>query len=247
MIAHKKKLNIFIKIGLSLVFIVTLLVISLWIYSSFSYEPSDEMYDYIDMLDMDQIVIEENTFSITYTNNQPLRHIIIIPGGLVSPDSYKFLASILALSNNNVTIVKPLFNLAILSPNQAARYIDEDLDNVIVGHSLGGVVASMVAAKHDDISTVILLGSYSTVDLTDKNVLLITASNDLVLDQENFDNSQINYNDQVEIVIIDGGNHAGFGFYGPQSSDGEATITTQTQQSLIQEKISLYLTRLLFE
>jgi hypothetical protein len=33
-----------------------------------------------------------------------------------------------------------------------------------------------------------------------------------------------------ELVVIDGGNHAGFGHYGPQAGDGTATIDREEQQ-----------------
>lgn len=34
----------------------------------------------------------------------------------------------------------------------------------------------------------------------------------------------------TDLVVIDGGNHAGFGHYGPQSGDGEAGIDREEQQ-----------------
>jgi hypothetical protein len=38
---------------------------------------------------------------------------------------------------------------------------------------------------------------------------------------------------KVRIYEILGGNHGQFGWYGPQSGDGEATIDTKTQQDII--------------
>jgi len=112
-----------------------------------------ELNSAYDKLDLNDITFTDNGNKISYVVQNPMANIIFVPGGLVEPDSYKYLAASLATDGYNVTIVKVMFNLAILTPNKAIRYIDEDLDNIIIGHSLGGVVASMVAAKQDDIST----------------------------------------------------------------------------------------------
>ncbi len=45
----------------------------------------------------------------------------------------------------------------------------------------------------------------------------------------------------AETVEIEGGNHAGFGAYGPQSGDGEASITPAEQQSQTADAIDRYI------
>jgi hypothetical protein len=145
------------------------------------------------------------------------------------------------MNGYNVTITKPLFNLAILTPNYASKFIDNDLDNVIIGHSLGGVVGSMVANKNNEISTVVLMGSYPIQDLSDKNVLLISAEYDDGMDLAAFEESFKYLNEDAEFFHIEEGNHAQFGWYGPQKGDGEATISTLTQQNIVIDQIIEYL------
>jgi S-ribosylhomocysteine lyase LuxS involved in autoinducer biosynthesis len=229
---QKKKMKPLVKVAIGFASFIVLLFLGLLIYSSQAYHALPEMRDQIENLDTSSITIENKAGAIIYTAESPSKNIIFIPGGLVKPDAYSYLAVTLALQGYNVTIVKPLFHLAILTPNQAAKYIDDSMDNVIIGHSLGGVVASMVAAKNDAISTVILLGSYPIKDITDKHTLILTAEHDIAMDQEKFQNSLQYVNDDAQITEIPGANHAQFGWYGPQKGDGEADISTFNQQDL---------------
>ncbi len=45
----------------------------------------------------------------------------------------------------------------------------------------------------------------------------------------------------TELVVIDGGNHAGFGHYGPQARDGTATIPREEQQRQTAETVLAFL------
>lgn len=220
-----------IVIGLLSLFI--LLLVGLFIYSQFSYDSLEAMDEQIDLIDDTSVDRDENFWSIKYSVDNPKKNIVFVPGGLVDPDAYSYIALSLATEGYNVSIIKPLFNLAILTPNQGTRYIDESLDNVIIGHSLGGVVSSMIASKSDSISQVVLMGSYAIKDITDKEVMLISAEFDLGMDLETFDENLKYVNDDYIGHYIEGGNHAQFGWYGEQRGDGDATISTLVQQDLV--------------
>ncbi len=238
----KSKTFKFLKKTLIIVVIVMfLLVMGLGIYSTGSYAPLPEMEEAIEGLDLSEVTYEENIYKISYTVEEPLMNIIFVPGGLVTPDSYKYLAASLAKEGYNVTISKAIYNLAIFTPNKPNKYLDKNLENVIIGHSLGGVVSSMVASGNEDISKVILLGSYPIKDLSDKETLLITAEHDDGMDPEKFDESLKYVNDDNIIFNIIGGNHAQFGWYGPQKGDGEAEISTIIQQDIVVSKILEFL------
>jgi hypothetical protein len=75
---------------------------------------------------------------------------------------------------------------------------------------------------------VVLLASYSTVDITDLRVLSVYGSNDKVCtyqDREKYrENLPDSFSDKLFTKEIIGGNHAYFGMYGKQDGDGEATI-----------------------
>ncbi|XMB72916.1 alpha/beta hydrolase [Mycoplasmatota bacterium WC30] len=238
----KPKLLKYIKKTLLTIFIILVfLAVGLGIYATGSYTALPEMEEAIESLDLSEVNYKENMNKISYTVEDPLMNIIFVPGGLVTPDSYKYLAANLAIEGYNVTISKAIYNLAIFTPNKPNRYIDEDLENVIIGHSLGGVVASMAASGNEDISKVILLGSYPIKDLLDKDTLFITAEHDEGMDPDKFDDSLKYVNDNNVIFNIEEGNHAQFGWYGPQKGDGEAEISTLVQQNIIIAKILEFL------
>lgn len=129
---------------------------------------------------------------------------------------------------------------ASLAKNLAQEGFDVYLSNVyLVGHSLGGVVACLNAADSESqaISGLILLASYPSekTNLSDSNlkVLSITASNDKVLQWDNYEKAKKRLPDDTEYLTIVGGNHSGFGGYGKQTKDGKATISQTEQESQI--------------
>ena len=72
-------------------------------------------------------------------------------------------------------------------------------------------------------------------NLSDSNlkVLSITASNDKVLQWDNYEKAKKRLPDDTEYLTIVGGNHSGFGDYGKQTKDGKATISQTEQESQI--------------
>ena len=112
----------------------------------------------------------------------------------------------------------------------------EALDWSMMGHSLGGAMAAAFAGEHtDEIEGLILLGAYSTADLSssDMKVLTIYGENDQVLNREKYEENRSNLPKKTTEYIIEGGNHAYFGAYGSQDGDGEATITQEEQMQQV--------------
>lgn len=218
-----------------LIFIGILFVI-LAIYSSNPYTALEEMDTEIALLDDTGVTFHEDYDEISYKVTDPIKNIIFIPGGLVTPDSYKYLAISLAIEGYNVTITKAPFNLAILNPFIGKEFIDSSMDNVVIGHSLGGVTASNVFSGNVFVDEFILMGSYPINDLKGKEVLYITADHDEGMDPEALRDSY-KHVDNATTINIDGGNHAQYGWYGPQKGDGTAEISTKTQQDLVVQLI----------
>ncbi|BCR35145.1 alpha/beta hydrolase [Mariniplasma anaerobium] len=233
----KKTKKIFKITLITILSLVIGLTLALFIYTRNSYKPLDEMYQEISLLNTDDIMVVDDFDQISYFVDQPIKNIVIIPGGKVKPESYQYLAINLALEGYDVTIVKTVFNLAILTPNYGARFLKDDIDNVVIGHSLGGTVASLFSSKADVVSDIIFLASYPISDVKNKNVLIITGQFDEVLDQESLDSSQDLLPDNSTTYEIIGGNHGQFGWYGIQKGDGIATITTKEQQDTIVNQI----------
>ena len=124
------------------------------------------------------------------------------------------------------------------------------MDKVYVaGHSLGGVVASLDAVtlqKENHLAGVILLASYpdKSVDFSSTHipVLSIVASHDKILNWEKYEASKAHLPKSSEELIIEGGNHSGFGMYGEQKGDEKASISNEEQQQKVIEKITNFMT-----
>ena len=168
--------------------------------------------------------------------------LIFYPGGKVEHEAYKPLMAHLYEKGILCVIAKMPFNLAVFDMNAAdgIRAQFPQIDSwYIGGHSLGGSMASSYLEKHaDEFDGLILLGSYSTADLrnTSLDVLSVYGSEDRVLNLEKYEECKSNLPDFKELVI-DGGCHAYFGVYGEQDGDGEARISCQEQIRITAEAI----------
>lgn len=161
--------------------------------------------------------------------------IIFYPGGKVEHTAYIPLMKALASNGILCILVEMPFRLAVFDIN-AADGFQERYPTVqswyIGGHSLGGSMAAAYLATHTDaFDGLILLGAYSTKDLSDTQlkVLSIYGSEDRVLNLEKYAECKANLPLNCVEKIIDGGCHAYFGSYGTQNGDGTPTISNQTQ------------------
>ena len=168
--------------------------------------------------------------------------VIFYPGGKVEVLAYIPLMESLA-EEGVLTVLMPMpFNLAVLAKN-AAEGIPEQFPEVenwcMAGHSLGGSMAASFAAENTAwVDGLILLAAYST-DPVALPVLSIYGSSDGVMNQEKYQQYRANLPELTE-QIIDGGNHAGFAFYGPQEGDGEASISREEQITRTEELMAAF-------
>ena len=157
---------------------------------------------------------------------------IFYPGGKVEAAAYAPLMEALATRNILAVLCEMPFNLAVLDVNKADG-IREALPEIeswyIGGHSLGGSMAASYLDKHEGFDGLVLLGSYSTADVSDTRVLSIFGSEDGVMNREKYEKYKSNLPKEYTETVIDGGCHAYFGMYGEQDGDGKARITTIEQ------------------
>ena len=160
---------------------------------------------------------------------------IFYPGGKVEHTAYIPLMQALASEGVLCVLVEMPFRLAVFDVNAAdgipARF-PEVKTWYIGGHSLGGSMAASYLESHaEDFAGLVLLGSYSTADLSDTSlsVLSVYGSEDGVMNREKYAANKPNLPASFTETVIEGGNHAGFGLYGPQDGDGIATITPAEQ------------------
>ena len=166
--------------------------------------------------------------------------LIFYPGAKVEETAYAPLMHELAASGMDVCLVKMPFHIAFFGMNDATAIMDSFESSTenhythwyIGGHSLGGAVAAIYAAKNaETVSGLVLLAAYPTKSLDESlNVVSIYGSEDGVLNMEKLEEGEQYMPSQSKTVEIEGGNHAQFGNYGFQRGDGEAAISAENQQ-----------------
>ena len=170
----------------------------------------------------------------------PTTGLIIYPGAKVDARAYAPTARAIAEQGYLVVIVPMPLNLAFFGSNKAADVIKAypDIQRwAIAGHSLGGILAANFAGSHtEQVPGAIFWASYPSNqnDLSAKplKTLSIYGTRDGLVTADNIANSHRLLPPDATWVPIEGGNHAQFGWYGPQDGDQPATISReqQTQQ-----------------
>lgn len=166
---------------------------------------------------------------------------IFYPGGLVDARAYAPAAHALAARGYLVVIVAMPLNLAFFDADRAAEVI-RTFPSIrrwgIGGHSLGGVAAAMFI-RHDP-SAVQGLAFWASYPSTGDNlsgyalsVLSISGSEDKLSTPAKIEASRPLLPASTRWVVILGGNHSQFGYYGLQSGDGTALISHEDQQEQI--------------
>lgn len=190
---------------------------------------------------VDRQVLEGNM--IAYVPERTEAGFVFYPGGKVEYLAYEPLMRALASEGVLCILVEMPFNLAVFDVD-AAEGVQELFPGIekwyIGGHSLGGsMAASYLSEKAEDFKGMILLGSYSTVDLNQDSlqVLSVYGSEDEVLNQEKYSENKSNLPEDFTEKVIDGGCHAYFGMYGSQEGDGVPTISNEEQIVLTAEII----------
>ena len=169
--------------------------------------------------------------------------LIFYPGGKVEYTAYTPLMKALAEKGFFCVLLKMPLNLALLNINAADTVFADhpEIENwYLAGHSLGGVSAVLYVEKHADrLNGLILLASYSTVNLKESklNILSIFGSEDGVLNKIAYEKNRKNLPENMTEVIIPGGCHAYFGAYGEQKGDGTPAISRDEQIRITAEEI----------
>lgn len=169
--------------------------------------------------------------------------LIFYPGGKVEFTAYAQLMAKLAEQDILCVLLKMPLNLAVLDMH-AAEGIPEQYPEVddwyLAGHSLGGsMAASHIVKNTDTYDGLILLAAYSTEDLTESGlrVCSLYGDRDGVLNLEKYQEYRTNLPEDTVELVLEGGNHAGFGNYGPQKGDCESSLEPGAQIQWTAEQI----------
>lgn len=185
-------------------------------------------------------------------STEPVAGLVFYPGGLVDAAAYAPLMARLSDGGVLSVIVPMPLELAVLGIGRAADVLAAfpRIDTwVIAGHSLGGAMAAeFVKGNAEAVDGLVLLASYPAAS-TDLSALPIEAlsvygTENGVTSAEEFEASLARLPPGTDLVVIEGGNHAQFGHYGPQAGDGMATIDLEAQQRQTAETLLAFLTTL---
>ena len=200
-----------------------------------SYYPASDAAVAALAVQVDRVQVEQDRKVTWFVPDQPTAGLIFYPGGKVACEAYAPLLRACAENGVLCALVKMPGNLAVLSPNAAdgLQAVHPEIEHwYIGGHSLGGAMAANYAASHADaFDGLILLAAYSTKDLTQTSlkVLSVYGSEDGVLNRESYAENRSNLPADCTEVVLEGGCHAQFGSYGAQKGDGTPTISGEEQ------------------
>jgi pimeloyl-ACP methyl ester carboxylesterase len=175
------------------------------------------------------------------TEGEPATGFVFYPGGRVDPRSYAPAARAIAAQGHLVVILKMPLNLAFFAPQRAASVI-EAFPGVahwaIGGHSLGGAMAARFVHEHPASAEGLVLWAAYPADnndlaAQDLAVTSIYGTLDGLATIEKINASRPLLPADTRWVAIEGGNHAQFGWYGPQSGDNATAIGIGVQQQQV--------------
>ena len=171
----------------------------------------------------------------------PAVGLVLYPGARVDPRAYAPTARALAQEGYLVVIVPMPLNLAVFASDRAAEVMaafPEIGRWAVGGHSLGGAMSARFAYQNPEATQgLVLWAAYpaSTDDLSSQpmSVTSIYGTLDGLATGDKIEASRPLLPVDTAWIAIEGGNHAQFGWYGPQSGDNPATISRDEQQEQI--------------
>lgn len=212
-------------------------------FAIWGYSGGRPMLEAIRSLNSDEKVTVETGKWLVFTpvDEEAIVGFVFYPGGRVDYRAYA--PYVRALAEEGVLVIIPSMplNFAVFGVNQAEEVMQAypDISEwVIGGHSLGGAMAANFLSNHqDELEGLILLAAYpSTADdlsMFDGKVISISGSLDGLATPEKIQASRSLLPPSTTWVEIQGGNHAQFGWYGPQKGDYDALISREEQQQII--------------
>ena len=184
-----------------------------------------------------KVTVTDSRSAITFEPSAPAKAgLVLYPGAKVDPRAYSSLARRVSALGYRVVVPKCAYNIALMCPNAADPFVTDDIPWAVGGHSLGGIAAADYAADHPLVDGLVLWGSYSTTDLSDRKGLLVTSisgSNDGLSTLQDIDSNRSLLPTDTNFIEINGGVHAYFGDYGIQPGDGVPAISREQAQKQI--------------
>lgn len=224
--------------------VVVVLLVAVAAFLVWAYTPLGPMPEALAALESDAAVqvTTRPWYTFQPTGESRSTGLIFYPGGRVDARSYAPPARALAEQGYPVVIVPMPLNLAVLGSGRAADVIaaNPQVERwAIAGHSLGGAMAATFTHSNPDaVDGLVFWAAYpaGSADLSaraDLAVSSIYGTADAVINQDAFQGSRALLPPATVWTAIEGGNHAQFGWYGPQSDADVATISREEQQAQV--------------
>lgn len=240
LINRKHRIKNWLKVVIIASSSLAIIISSTLIYLSIHYKALDETKAY---LESDEVISVNNDKSWYHFDNVlgDENAVIFYGGAKVDVEAYSPLCNEVAHMGIDVYLMKLPFAFPLLDVNAANKLaeLNKHPNLYMMGHSLGGMSASLYLSKTNySYKGIILLASYSTSKLDDSlKCLSIYGSNDLIINKEDYEKNKTNLPKNYKEIIIEGGNHSGFGDYGLQRKDGIPSITNKEQIAITKNNI----------
>ena len=225
----------------SIIGLLTILIIGAMAFTVWAYTGGNPMPEAIDAMESNDDVTVTHDDLITFipTDATPTSGFIFYPGGRVDARAYAPMAQAIAAEGHIVAIVPMPLRLAFFGierGNRARERFPKITSWAVGGHSLGGVAAAIYVERNLDIDGLALWASFPNSSLAEQSELAVVSiygTNDGLMSISDIDERRPLLPLQTEYVPIAGGNHAQFGWYGPQSGDNVAAITREEQMQQV--------------
>ncbi|MCS7010679.1 MAG: alpha/beta hydrolase [Anaerolineales bacterium] len=231
-----KKPSRFFRFLLAVLGLLGLAVLAFIVWGSTPARPMPEVFERVPGLN--DLGANERWLTFVPDGGAPTVGLILYPGGRVDFRAYAPAAQAIADRGYFVAMVRMPLNLAVFDPDAAAEVIaaHPEIERWAVGgHSLGGAMAAnFAAANPGSVQGLVLWAAYPAAsdDLSRSGlrVVSISASLDGLATPDKIAASRPFLPPDTVWVVIEGGNHAQFGWYGIQKGDNFATISREMQQ-----------------
>ena len=237
------------KFSLILILVIFVSLFGFVIWARYPAQPQTEALDALLTEQANQDVSDQDWLVFQGEIREPAVGLILYPGGRVDYRAYAAHAQGTAEAGFTVVLVPMPLNFAFFGINRAedvmAAFPEVEIW-AVGGHSLGGAMAAEFTLRNpQSVSGLVLWAAYpgqnSNLSEVDVPVISIYATNDGLAAVDEIQDSEDRLPESTEFVRIEGGNHAGFGWYGAQNGDGVAEISQEVQQSQIVDATVMFL------
>lgn len=189
----------------------------------------------------EQVSVDDAQWLVFSPVDSPTAGFLLYPGERTQPAAYAPLLRDIAEAGYLAVGIPVQLNMALFDIEAAAPVIEAypQIEHwAVAGHSMGGLAASSFALRYpDDIDGLVLMGALPApateflATYEHLHAALIYGTADGLLPPEEAAQALAGLPEETLDIAIEGGNHAGFGWYGDQPGDQPARIARAEQQA----------------